>query len=204
MAGLNQIQGGRWDNFLRKVFPIKERSIAPILAPELVGYVTVQEWEPELFWARDERLGWGVTGRAAVVGEIAHVQLLNPIDSASLVIVEKIVFDTTSAAIDLASNTGQITGAIRAATAPRDQRFATLPNIGATVAQLLNASNAAALGSAAYLRILPTATGISIELEFSMIIPPGESLIIRNTGPTAALGVNIFWRERPAEATELT
>jgi len=204
MAGLNQIQGGRWDNLLRKFFPIKERSVAPVLAPELVGYVTVQEWEPDMFWARDERLASTAAVLSAVAAELAHWQLFNPVGSNALLIVEDVWLRTTSASqfIDLATLTGAIAG-VRQSTMPRDLRFAAVPNIGATVGQALVLSAPPTLGSAAFAQIMPGNLS-STRWPIDLIIPPGESLIVRNVTVNNAWRISCRWRERTAEGTELT
>jgi len=203
MAGLNQIQGGRWDGFLRRIFPIKERSIAPVLAPELVGYVTVQEWEDDLFWARDERLAWADIRLAGVASQFAHAQLLNPAGSDALVILEKIFVDTSSTGVvSIAALTGALPSGVRAASSPRDQRFQAIPSIGATVAQPITVSNVALLGSASNAEVI-TGDLFTHEFKLGTILPPGESVVIRNTQVNKILGVTWFWRERTAEGTEL-
>jgi len=203
MPGLNQIQGGRWDRLLRTFFPIKEKSIAPVLAPELVGYVTVQEWEPDMFWARGERLAWMTVGRAAVVAEFVYFQLFNPNGSGSLVMFEKLwLFSPTAPIIEIRYLTGALSGGIRVATGPRDQRFANVPNIGATVAQMSHRTTGAAIGTASSAQVQLEA-GVMKEIEFSAIIPPNESILIASQALNVALSVTPFWRERPVEGTEL-
>lgn len=202
---INQIQGGRWDAFLRRVFPIKDRSIAPVMASELVGYVVVQEWEDDLFWARGEKLAWADVRVAAVVAEFAHAQLFNPAGSSSLLILDKIFLDTTNTGVvSIAALTGALPGGVRQASCARDQRFNAVPNIGATVGQPMFESNAALLGSSSNSEIVTQEINETHEYLLGTIIPPGESVVIRNTQANRVLGLTWFWRERPVEPSELS
>jgi len=204
VPGLNQIQGGRWDNLLRRFFPIKERSVAPVLAPELVGYVAVQEWEDDMFWARSEKLAYVTSGNVAVAAQRGHVQILNPAGSASLVMVEKVqVFSTAAVTFELRYLSGPIAAGIASAVSPRDQRFANVPNVGAATARVFHLNTAAVIGTSASLQLV-TLAGQMDEYALGCILPPGESLLFVDMNLNTFNIVNIFWRERAAEGPELT
>lgn len=200
---LNQISGGRWDNLLRRLFPIKETSIAPVLASELVGYVTVQEWEPELFKLRDEALCIAFTQQTQVAAEFAHTQLRNPDDSGNIIVLERVhvgILDATN--IEIAYNPIALTGSTVAASAFRDQRFSPTPNIASTTGQPRFVSSAVVLGTAAVGRIdMDLAQSIDVQLD--MVIPPGQSVVLRGGSTAAGIDVMWFWRERAAEPSEL-
>jgi len=204
MPGLNQIQGGRWDNLLRRFFPIKERSIVPVLAPELVGYVAVQEWEDDMFWARSEKLAWVTSGNTAVAAQRGHVQILNPAGSSSLVMVEKVnIFSTAAVTFEMRYLSGPIAAGIASSPSPRDQRFATVPSVGTATAKVFHLNTAAVIGTAASLQLV-TLAGQMDTHHIGAILPPGESLLFVDMNLNTFNIVNIYWRERAAEGTELT
>ncbi len=200
---LNQINGGRWDNFLRRMFPIKEQSIAPVIASELVGMVIVQEWEPELFKLRDEALAIAYTEVGAVAAQLGHVQLFNPAGSASLITLEKVIFFVTvDSTLQIAYEPGIMAGSIQAASAFRDQRFSPTPNIGITIGQPRFVSSVPVIGTATISKV-QVILAPSLEWKLDMVISPGQSVVVRHQTVNRLLGVTWFWRERSAEPSEL-
>lgn len=199
----NQIQGGRWDTFLRRLLPIKDRSIAPILASELVGQVVVQEWEPEFFKLRDEALGIAVANQVAVAAEFSHNKIRNPIDSGSLVVLEKIIIRPGAAALlEIVTSASLAAGFTDRPTGFRDLRSGALTAAGVTVAQVSSDSNVAQLGGLAS-ALFDVASGVINELELTFILPPGTELLVRVLTVNVGLATTFFWRERPAERSEL-
>lgn len=200
---INQIQGGRWDTFLRRLLPIKDRSIAPILASELVGQVVVQEWEPEFYKLRDENLCFGMAQRAAVAAEFSHVKIRNPDLSGSMVILEQIWVRLSAAGIiDMATGGVELAGFTAAATAFRDLRSGVLTAGGVTVAELSSDTNVGALGGTSVARAA-LGTNEIVQLKFPVILPPATEFIIRAFTANVTMNVTILWRERGAEPSEL-
>ena len=200
---INQIQGGRWDTFLRRLLPIKDRSIAPIMASELVGYITVQEWSPEFYMLRDEKMAIGLANQGAVAAEFAHCKIRNPDLSGNLVILEQIWINPSANSDILIAREGiELAGFAQAATAFRDSRAGQAVAIGETVAQVSTNSDAAALGGAGITRLSVNAID-SLQLKFPMVLEPGTGLIVREITVNIALRVTFVWRERVAEPSEL-
>lgn len=201
---VNQIQGGRWDNLLRKIFPIKDRSVAPVLASELVPYVTVQEWEDELFWARDERMAWGATNQPAVALRLSHVQLFNPAGSQTLITLDHIIVAADGdQRIRVAYLNELLAGFQNEQSGFRDQRFSTTVNPRETTGQLTRDDSLVAQGTQ-HVMELQLLTGTSETFALRAVIPPGSSVIIVSVAVNTNLDVNWLWRERAAEPSELT
>jgi len=201
---VNQIQGGRWDTFIRRLLPIKDRSIAPIFASELVGQVVVQEWEPEFYKLRDENLCIGLAAQAGVAAEFTHVKLRNPIGSGNLVVLEEVWFrPAAGVSIEMAQVISVATvGFTNQATAFRDMRAGGLPGVGVTVAQVSIETNVAPLGGTAIARLQPLATD-TMRLKLTMVLPPNSEIIFRALTVNVGMQVTFLWRERGAEPSEL-
>lgn len=74
----NQISGSRWDSVVRRLFGIHQPNTIPQVAPELLPMAVVQEFTPEQYFLREEKLG-AITGivAAGAAGTNAMVQLFN-------------------------------------------------------------------------------------------------------------------------------
>lgn len=201
---VNQIQGGRWDTLLRRLLPIKDRSIAPIMASELVGQVVVQEWEPELFALRNEHLAIGQAAGGAVAAEFSHCKLRNPVDSGTLLILEEIwVRTSANLIVELAQVSGVATvGFTDQVTAFRDLRLGGTPLAGTTVGQVSRDTSVALAGGTGTGRFA-VLTADSKMLKLVQVLPPNSELIIRGLTVNVALQCTFLWRERGAEPSEL-
>lgn len=69
----NQISGSRWDSVVRRLFGIHQPNTIPQIAPELLPMAVVQEFTPEQYFLREEKLA---TITATVAGGIAGSEAL--------------------------------------------------------------------------------------------------------------------------------
>jgi len=203
---LNQIQGGRWDNLLRRQFATKEMTIAPSLAPEVVPYAVVQNWVPEMYKLRNENLCMGFVNQAAVAGQASQAQLFNPINSQFQLIIEKFTVRTPVAVVvDLRwSVLNSPLAGTQAVTGFRDGRAGIQPvAVGQTVGQLISLTNAVPFGGNAFGRFGALANSqITEEIEF--IIGPGQGILFALVSANQSLQLTVRWRERFVENGELT
>lgn len=84
MTHLNQIQGGRWDEELRRTFSMKQGSVAPVLASEIVPAIILENDRPEGLALAATRLGMGSSIILASAGVFSQIQLFNPAGSGVL------------------------------------------------------------------------------------------------------------------------
>lgn len=200
---INQIQGGRWDKFLRRLFPIKDRSIAPILASELVGQVVVQEWSTEMYKLRGDNLAVAMGAIGPIALEFSHIKIRNPQLSGNLVIVERLMITTGANLTVVAAFEGiEIAGFTPIATSFRDSRSNSATLVGNTVAVVSTNTDLAQLGGTAVARWQVLSTD-SKESAFPLVLGPGSGMIIRAATVNIGLRVTLFWRERVAEPSEL-
>lgn len=85
---MTEIAGGRWDNFLRRLFPVKGAAISPAIGPELVPVIIAQPDGEELRALRGEKLWIGAVPQIAVAGQFQGALVRNPPDSTVLVVVQ--------------------------------------------------------------------------------------------------------------------
>lgn len=198
MPPLNNIQGGRWDTFLRRLLPIKEQSIAPVLAPELVGMVVTQEWEPEQYLLREEKLYHAAVAVSAPgAGQNNFINILNPNNSGNLVILEGAFISSATAGVQF-----QLRMELRNGTefgiAGRDTRLGMTINAATAVP-----SEGDAAGIAGVLAQIQQALATTV-VQFNMPI-----VLAPNSGVTMWADANVqisggyLWRERAAESAEL-
>ena len=201
---INQIQGGRWDGLLRRLFPIKDRSIAPILASELVGQVVVQEWSDELYKLRGDNLACALASRSAVAAELAHCVIRNPAGSNNLVIIEQIWVAVSTAMLVIMAREGPalVVGFAPVATTFRDSRSGTVTAIGETVATVATLSNAVGQGGNGF-AVAPIPASPGVQFDLPMVLAPGSGLIVRGATVNSTLRMTFLWRERIAEPSEL-
>lgn len=197
---LNKIQGGRWDEYLRRLFPIKERSIAPTIAPELVGQIMVQEFEDELLFLRDERLYWGFSDATQVAGQFSFGQLIN-VSTNKLVIVESCRAEANQV---IEVRLGNIALGNPATVGGLDTRNGLTLAAGRTAAELRFGTSAGISGT--QVCRLEHQNLLSYEIlprGRTCILAPGHGLIIWNVTIQNDLSCNWAWRERLATPAEL-
>jgi hypothetical protein len=205
---MTEIAGGRWDELLRRLFPVKGRAIAPSIAPELIGTVAVQPDAPENGLLRNERLYAQSLYQVAVAGQTQKVLLRNPAASEGLIIVEGIWWTTNvltdlqlrlqplpSPPVDLALPVAAVTRDTRQA---RGVATSAVPGFGITS---FETSVAAGVGSIIW---RGRSTGIPVSPGIlPIVLAPDTALLVWSSTAAVELGGALFWRERAAEPSEL-
>lgn len=199
-APMNQIQGGKWDEFMRRLFPVKDRSIAPVMGSELNPMVMVQEWEPELYALRGERL-YAATEIASAGGAATFnlMQIDNPTGSGTIVIIEGFsMVDTSGVRSFQTFVTPPVAIAGLGDPVARDSRFDTRRPTG------IVGLNAGALvtvtrRTGTYL----VGTSDSLLITTPHVITPGFAFVIQDGTQNQADRITVWWRERGADTSEL-
>ena len=201
---MNNIQGGRWDQLLRKLFPVKEKSIAPAIAPEIVPMVVVQKFEPEMYAIKNEFLAIAGQHRAATAANHTFFSLEMP--SLSDVLVE-----VTSIHVYRLNGPG---GSIQLRWLPtssggsafgsgyRDSRRSQVISVAQTIPTVFSGAEPTIIGS----RIGEYGLGLDEKhvIDQPFVLGPGAKLSVWSVQQNSDLGVTFHWREREAERTELT
>ena len=201
MAEHNAIEQGRWDKALRSIFSMSQGSVAPVLAPEIVPQIIIQNFEPQHFLYRGEFLYAGMAAVAAGgAGTFGAVQLINT-DPGCLVVVESISFFSSAAIVEVRHLENTIAGGVESTdVSPRDTR--------ATVAlrragRIFEATPAAQVGSVTLARLdgqTPGYIPLPIVLHSDSITQ--RSIVVQTDAGNAAFFASFQWREVPVPEGE--
>jgi len=199
-----EIQGGRWDSLLRRLFSIKEQTIAPSLAPEIQPYAIVQEFTPEMYLLRGERLAIGRANQGGGgAATRSRIQLLNPAGSQSLVIIESIwvdLFTSTDDILLFQTNPVVVYATASNTEHSRDMRQPLSP--GRLVGEIhQTATGAIPTGNIIATRRHVANVGELFEIPF--VLSPGTELTATMSADNQPINVTFVWRERAAEGSEL-
>lgn len=193
-TGLNEV--------LAKRLTTPGGAIAPAVAPEFFPVITLESERPEWGHLKGELLFSRAITPAVPVAS-SHVILRNPATSRTMAVAQRISALTTAGvlSVSLAPIGTFGTGVATAGGIPRDGRdTAFAGGIYTRTSQLQVFSLDAALSAVAEgFRSLTT----TMDLVEPWIITPGMDLVIYGRTATAALLVNLFWRERAMQPGEL-
>ena len=204
---MSQIEGGRWDGIARKLFNISAPVAVPNLSDEVIPTFEIQNWEPELYVLRRERLLFGSTATGAVAGEFSHVGITNPPDSGVLIIIEQVELAGVPDLIWFAAiEPEQLTTALgwtEVAYGNRDFRWpgGAVPTATLATARFVSLNTAVAQGE-----IVSTGTinsdSSTLPRRFPVVLTPNTGLIFRPSAQAVQMRAAMFWRERPFNPQE--
>jgi len=194
-----QIEGGRWDSIARKLFDISSPQAVPHLGDEIIPTFEIQNWEPELYVLRKERLCVGSRFQINVAAQLSQIGITNPAGSNSLVIVQNILTSFPSNefyAVRVVNEELLLSlGWADSLTGFRDLRWGAVPAIGVTTARVRGLSSA-------------TPQGINVDEYFfdagqnsflykrDWILPPNTGLVVIPTPQNTIHRSTFTWRER--------
>jgi len=197
----------RFETFLRRLFGVKG-IVAPAIEPKLQAGVDLltRPWE---LAENAILMGWrgyeAYTNNAAVAGQFAHMQLLNPVGSGLLVVVERFYTANLPAALTAWYELGTWNAGLTQRTAIMriDGRGPTpLAPVSSTGATVWSGSTvASSIGGSAALH--QAATGQRQEVHGPWVVQPGFAFMMVATAVNVALLGGIRWWERAAEPSEL-
>jgi len=198
-----EVQQTRWDRLVRRVSgSIGPGSRASETISEVFPVLELEDTTPELLALSDWRLAWQSTERPASVGERSASQLFNPIGSGVIVAVTHLTLRTNISGdgiaiqaeiSDTVIGTNQVKGLFR------DSRFG---GNRETTAEVSSDDDIAVGGG---LRIFVNTDDLVIADDNGLVIlTPGFGLSVGSVNSNFILTVNYFWRERPAQESELS
>lgn len=196
-----EVQQTRWDRLIRRVSgSIGPGSRVSETLSELFPTLDVEQVPGELLALSGTQLMFGGTGLVGAAGENAKIQLFNPIESGHLVTISTIIVSAGNAQLISFGLIGTALATLPANPRTRDGRLGVL---GGSVAQVRNESTVG---------ITPTGSRIQVLANegFTLQDPNGLAVLSPNTGlqfstnnVATSLTATFFWRERPAQESEL-
>lgn len=204
-AGMNSIEGGRWDNLLRRYFTIKERGVAPSIAPEIVPYFPVEAADnPTFDFLRGVKLAAATIQQAPVAAEFSQVVLHNPAGSGTIITVIAMEgWLTVDGSVEFRLGFDLPAGGTGGPEVSRDTRWAR----GVTAALLRTVGVVERSTAVAHLgtlfnthRVLTNTVG---EFRHPVVLAPNGSAFIETAVVNILLNASFVWSERPVEDGEL-
>jgi hypothetical protein len=208
MALFNEILVGRFNRALQKVFGLKGGPPAPQLAGE-IGATVNMLWGAETQYLE----GWQNYAIAVVVavggaGTRCGVRIDNPKGSNVCAVIEKITFVGQPAVTDNPQvnysilSSGPMPGGVITANIGLDQRGPQTPQLPVTAQN----TAAAILGINIWQGALAVNSVVDVIQTEHQELPllPNSSYSFYSAVLNQSLSVNIMWRERPLEASEIT
>ena len=197
----NEVQQTRWDRLIRRVSgSIGPGSRVSETISELFPVLDVERVPGELLLLGGTRLMIGGVDSPAVVAEFSQMQLFNPVDSGTLITVTSVQIYTGTGANVFYGLVGLPITTLPANPRTRDSRLGVL-NTG--VGEVRIDSNAAIQPTLARIRL---ETNVMLTLQDPnglAVLGPNSGLQFTHTTANANLRGTFFWRERPAEQSEL-
>ncbi len=197
---MNDIQVGRYSAILHKLLGISEGSPAPTLAPELLAAIALEVDRPEWAFLAGERLCIGYGIQAAVGGQLGHVQLINPIGSGVLAVVQEILVSTSATmAVRIGQLDTPLGGASASAYGYRERR---LPAGVQTTACDVNTDSSVGSQITTELTHLPVLVNVTNQFKIPWVLSPGTGVCVRGGSADVQANVNYVWTERAMEPAE--
>lgn len=196
-----EIDQNRYDQLIRRVTGSvgPGSHVAESLA-ELFPVIDVENLPGELFLLSGTRLAYGGTALTPAAGKFAGIQLFNPVDSRNLITVTSVVLsvETTQTINWSLTNTALATNTTSQRL--RDSRISVLD---LSIGEIRRFDNVVATGANARTRVLAETPFTLNDNNGIAVLAPGSGLEFGATTAATILFCNFYWRERPAEASEL-
>lgn len=198
---MSELQQNRYDQLIRRVGGlIGPGSKVSDAISELFPMLEVENTTPELLALSGWRLAWNASEVLASVGDASGAQIFNPLGSGSLVAVTALMVRSTSDSTVTIGVTDTQLGGTPIRGRFRDSRFG---GARETVATTEGVAPAVASGGL-FLRVVGRAELVLRDDNGLVVLAPGSGLSIVLGTVNNQLTVNFFWRERAAEASELS
>lgn len=195
MATPNQIQGGRWDDYLRSKYSLKGGPVSPEIASEIVP-VTSIPFELEDFFLLGDKLVIGRASQAAVTAEFSQVSLNNSPGSGHLLIVDGFWARTVQDRSTVSFLQGVVLSGVNTFQRVMDGRWDELqPTSG--VAFVRRGSNPTLQGGAQIL----LHTNIFGFYEVPSVLAPGDTMLLESNTINQSVDATFRWRETILEAS---
>lgn len=204
MPVLNQIQGGRWDEILRRLFSMKQGAVSPTVAAEIVANIILENDRPENLALAGTRL-WSIPlTQVAVAAEFQMSQVFNPADSGviSVVTTAQVASSATTTALMFLGVTALADASLSAV--KMDSRLIDFA-VGATFRPTTQGRDEDAAGSVAGTLISHqrTLANVMVEmLERPVILKPGTGLFIRAGAQNVTINTLFQGYERALNPSE--
>jgi len=195
------LQQTRYDNLLRRVGGLigPGSKVSEVLG-ELFPVIDVERVPGELLYLFGTKIAMGSVRLAATPGQQDHMQLFNPVDSSVLITLTEVVFSVSIAQRVRWQLQSTALALFTANQAVRDSRKSVIEQPVGQIRHNQPAGGLATFGEAE----LAAATAFRLNPANSLaVLLPGTGFTIATTTANSDMLSSWFWRERPAEQSEL-
>lgn len=198
-----EIQGGRWDNLLRRLFPVKGQAIAPALAPELLPVVVVQPFDFRMRAILGDKAFGCYTEQVGVAGQFGCTQIYNPAGSGLLFLLRELrVYSDGAQSVYLGHFDATTVLANTANVYPLDSRLQ--QGATATSAMPVTYGTNAAVSARLFGRVRASVVNTEYLWQNPVIVRPGHYFKVRCGAVNTSLFTSMAWHEVQVESSELS
>lgn len=190
MATPNQIQGGRWDDYLRSKYSLKGGPVSSEIASEIVP-VTVIPFDLEDYFLLGDKLLGGRADQVAVATEFSQISLNNKAGSGHLVIFEGFYQRNLAVLTDLSVIRGVVFSGVDIFQFARDGRI----NIGSADLGASFVRRGSSVFHQGVKHIEFESSPSDVFIKVPIILAPGDSILMETDLVNQAIQVTFFWRE---------
>ena len=197
-----EVQQTRWDRLVRRVSgSIGPGSRVSETLSELFPVMDVERVPAELLVLGGTRMAWGGDSLGGVAAQFTKIQLFNPADSGNIVTVTHMYARIATAGI-LRVALEELERTTDAGTARyRDGRFG---KDEFPVAQLRIETDASQITQLVEIHLETDVTFPFSDQNAVAVLSPGTGIVFGPSVANISLTGSLFWRERPAEESELS
>lgn len=197
----NQLQQTRYDQLIRRAGGlIGGGSKVSSVIPELFPVLELENTTPELLALSGWRTAWQSTERPGNVATVSTSQLINPEDSGIIAVLTSLWVNISVAGAFQMQNTEALLANNPIGGLFRDARFGVPRNTALQV----DSADGPTIGAGARFRLQPDLNFKVADENGLVVITPGTEFSLSTTSVNIIMTVNYFWRERVAEASELS
>jgi len=197
----SEIQQNRYDRLIRRVGGIigPGSKVSEVLT-ELFPMVDVETDRGELQFLAGITVGMGAQTITGAGGETGKIQLFNPVGSGSIVTITDVLCSSSASQTFRLGRTNTLLASGIATQLARDTRQ---PVIRRPVAAMFSESSVALVDANIVFRVLSASPFNLSPKNGVMVLAPGSGLSVGASTVATTIFVTFFWRERPAETSEL-
>jgi len=198
-----EVQQTRWDRLLRRVTgSIGPGSRVGETISELFPVLDVESVPGELLILAGTNIAHGAAQALGAAGEIPNIILFNPPESGNLITVTQVSVrsDIANDIIRCAVSSG-VSGAQTDTERFRDARL--ISPVGRPVGQVRTLSNPSQIAQQVNFSLLANDSKFFSDENGLAVLSPDTKYVIASTSVTTTITVTFWWRERPAQESEL-
>ena len=180
---------------------VGEGALVTGVLPDVFPVISVENLATDGWALASWRPAWGGASITGVAGQRPHVQISNPAGSGQIAVVEAVMMTTdTSGVLGFNIHDALLT-TVQTSMRWRDRRF---PTLNFPTIQIRSQSIAGTpIVSVMQLNVLASSPFLWEPPQGVLVLAPGTAVAFNHVTNATNLKVNFFWRERPADASEL-